>query len=592
MSEYNAPIDDILFTMREILDLNKISNKSNKEKLSNEILESILKEAGKFAKEVLAPINTLGDKEGATLENGVVRLPTEFQEAYEKFVSNGWGSVTGSKKYGGQNLPWFVVMALNEIWQSANMSFADNLMLTQGAVELLEAHGSEEQKKKILPKLISGEWSGTMNLTEPQAGSDLSSIKTKALKDNDNYIIMGNKIYITHGDQNMSKNIIHLVLARLSDSPTGTSGISLFLCPKNLINDNGELGSRNDIRVVSLEHKLGHNASPTCVLAYGDKEGAKAEIIGPVNSGINAMFTMMNNARLNVGIQGVAIAERSYQLALSFAKERYQGKPIDNSSKNSIAIIDHPDVKRMLTEMKSQIEAMRGLTFIAAEALDLSQSTSDPQLAKKYLSRLELLTPIVKSWCTDQGCNITSIGIQVHGGMGFIEESEAPQHYRDSRILPIYEGTNGIQALDLLRRKLDLNEGETFNSLLADIKETANQCLDQKTKQLTIIGNNLNNATLALEETASWLNTTFKKRPKNAAAGATPFLNMCGWTLGGWVMAKYALISANLLNNGSQKKFLEDKILTSEFYSETYLPLVSSMKSSVVNANKCLKVSV
>ena len=387
MSEYNAPIDDILFSITKTLDLKKISDTSSKEKISHEVIESILKEAGKFAKEILAPLNTLGDKEGAKLENGVVRLPKGFKEAYEKFVSNGWGSVAGSKEYGGQNLPWFIVIALNEIWQAANMSFADNLMLTQGAIELLENHGNKLQKELYLPKLISGEWSGTMNLTEPQAGSDLSSIKTSAIKDKDSFFIKGNKIYITHGDQDMSKNIIHLVLARMPDAPKGISGISLFLCPKTLVKKDQELGPNNDIRVVSLEHKLGHNASPTCVLAYGDNEGAKAEMIGSPNSGINAMFTMMNNARLNVGVQGVAIAERSYQLALSFAKERYQGKPINNSSGDSIAIIDHPDVKRMLLEMKSQIEAMRGLTFIAAESLDLSQSSSDAQLAEKYLCK-------------------------------------------------------------------------------------------------------------------------------------------------------------------------------------------------------------
>ena len=583
MQEYNAPVEDILFVIEN---LSSDIKSTNEEYSDPDLLKQIFEEAGKFSSNVLAPLNPIGDKEGISLENGLVRMPPGFIDAFNQYIQGGWASVAGSKKYGGQEMPWNIVGALNEIWHAANMSFSLNMLLTQGAIEVIEAYGTEEQKQKYLPKMISGEWSGTMNLTEPQAGSDLALLKSKAIPENDNYKLYGNKIYITHGDQDMSENIIHLVLERLPDAPQGSKGISLFISPKNIIGNNGDLSQKNDIRVVSVEHKLGTLASPTCVLAYGDNDGAKAELIGQKHGGLKAMFTMMNNARLNVGIQGVSIAERAYQQAFNFSLTRLQGNSIDNSSEGTVPIIDHPDVQRMLMDMKSRIEAMRALSLYTANELELTKNAKSEKEKQHAQENLDLLTPIVKSWCTDQGVLIASTGVQVHGGMGFIEETGAAQHYRDARILPIYEGTNGIQALDLLRRKLTMDNGNVFKRFLNEMKIDANNCLSLEEKQLTDIGGKVLNAISILEETSDTLLNMWKNNKRQAASGATPFIDMCGYIFGGWMMAKSAHKASCLIKNDEKNKFLHAKIDTAAFYSNTVLESSLSLKNVVINAHK------
>ena len=580
MEKYAAPIEDMSFILTNLLDIDNYLRGINNKELSFDSLKMIIEEAGKFACDELDTINQVGDQEGIKLENGVVRMPESFIKAYKKFVNTGWFSIIGEKKYGGQDLPLSAVVMINEIWHSTNMSFATNNMLTQGAVELLESHGNEKQKEYYLPNLISGKWSGTMNLTEPHAGSDLSSIKTKAIEKDKKFLIKGTKIYITHGDQDMSDNIIHLVLAKLPNSPEGVKGISLFLVPKYYLNDKGTK-VKNDIKVVSVEHKLGHNASPTCVLSFGENEGAIGELVGEPNQGLKAMFTMMNNARLNVGVQGLAISERAYQKALSFSKERIQGYSLNKNITGPVEIIKHPDVKRMLMEMKSQTEAMRGLAITTGNFIDKYKNFPNSPEGKECLFISNLLTPIVKAWCTDQSIYITSLGVQVHGGMGFIEDTGAAQYYRDCRILAIYEGTNGIQALDLLRRKLFQENGETYKKVLQIIKNTAELAIKSENNNLKEMGELLFKSLDIIEDCSVWLIDKYEENPEISAAGATPFLNMFGWVLGGWVMLNSANKAQLIILKDKNNKFAKEKINTASFFCNTYLPLASSLQNTI-----------
>ena len=580
MEKYAAPVEDMSFILTNLLDIDNYLKSINNKELSFDSLKMIIEEAGKFACDELDTINQVGDQKGIKLENGVVRMPESFIKAYKKFVNTGWFSIIGEKKYGGQDLPLSVVVMINEIWHSTNMSFATNNMLTQGAVELLESHGNEKQKGYYLPNLISGKWSGTMNLTEPHAGSDLSSIKTKAIEKDKKFLIKGTKIYITHGDQDMSDNIIHLVLAKLPDAPDGVRGISLFLVPKYYLNDKGTK-VKNDIKVVSVEHKLGHNASPTCVLSFGENEGAIGELVGEPNQGLKAMFTMMNNARLNVGVQGLAISERAYQKALSFSKERIQGYSLNKNITGPVEIIKHPDVKRMLMEMKSQTEAMRGLAITTGNFIDKYKNFPNSPEGKECLFISNLLTPIVKAWCTEQSIYITSLGVQVHGGMGFIEDTGAAQYYRDCRILAIYEGTNGIQALDLLRRKLFQENGETYKKVLQIIKNTAELAIKSENNNLREMGELLFKSLDIIEDCSVWLIDKYEENPEISAAGATPFLNMFGWVLGGWVMLDSANKAQLLILKDKNHKFAKEKINTASFFCNTYLPLASSLQNTI-----------
>ena len=580
MEKYAAPVEDMSFILTNLLDIDNYLKSINNKELSFDSLKMIIEEAGKFACDELDTINQVGDQEGIKLENGVVRMPESFIKAYQKFVNTGWFSIIGEKKYGGQDLPLSAVVMINEIWHSTNMSFATNNMLTQGAVELLESHGNEKQKEYYLPNLISGKWSGTMNLTEPHAGSDLSSIKTKAIEKDKKFLIKGTKIYITHGDQDMSDNIIHLVLAKLPNAPEGVRGISLFLVPKYYLNDKGTK-VKNDIKVVSVEHKLGHHASPTCVLSFGENEGAIGELVGEPNQGLKAMFTMMNNARLNVGVQGLAISERAYQKALSFSKERIQGYSLNKNITGPVEIIKHPDVKRMLMEMKSQTEAMRGLAITTGNFIDKYKNFPNSPEGKECLFISNLLTPIVKAWCTDQSIYITSLGVQVHGGMGFIEDTGAAQYYRDCRILAIYEGTNGIQALDLLRRKLFQENGETYKKVLQIIKNTAELAIKSENNNLKEMGELLFKSLDVIEDCSVWLIDKYEENPEISAAGATPFLNMFGWVLGGWVMLDSANKAQLIILKDKNNKFAKEKINTASFFCNTYLPLASSLQNTI-----------
>jgi alkylation response protein AidB-like acyl-CoA dehydrogenase len=473
------------------------------------------------------------------------------------------------------------------MWDSANMAFSLCPLLTQAAIDALERHASNTQKETYLEKLVSGEWTGTMNLTEPQSGTDLGTIRTNSIKEGDHYRIRGQKIYITWGDHDMTENIIHLVLARSPDGPPGSRGLSLFIVPKFLINADGSLGQRNDVRPVSIEHKIGIHASPTCVMSYGENDGAIGYLIGEENRGIEYMFVMMNNARLAVGLQGLAIAERAYQQAVSFAKERVQGKPIQGSLGNS-TIIEHPDVRRMLLGMKSQIEAMRGLCYEVAADLDRANKIEDKDEREKAQAMLELMIPVVKAWCTDTGLAITSTNIQVHGGMGFMEETGAGQHYRDARITTIYEGTNGVQAMDLLGRKVVRNGGETVHTFIKNVQETIDQ-LDTKDPIQLSISIHLKNSLDALNSAVAWMIETFPKQPGQAAAGATSFLEMMGLISGGWMLAR-SVIEADmqLKNKQGDEKFLKSKITTAQYFAQAFLSRAPSLLYPIRDCGDCV----
>ncbi|HSR72351.1 MAG TPA: acyl-CoA dehydrogenase family protein, partial [Kiloniellales bacterium] len=453
MPDYRAPLTEMRFVLTELAGLSEIAALPGCGEATPDLAESVLEAAGRLAGEVLAPLNQSGDRIGCRLENGVVRTAPGFAEAYKAYVEGGWGALPFDPAFGGQGLPWLLATPVQEMWNAANVSFALNPILTQGAVELLQAYGSDAQQALYLPKLVAGTWTATMNLTEPQAGSDLGRLETRAVPDGTHYLISGQKLFITWGEHDCAENIVHMVLARLPDAPAGTRGISLFLVPKILLEPDGSPGRRNDLRCVSLEHKLGIHAAPTCLMAFGDSGGAIGYLVGEPNRGLEAMFTMMNNARLAIGMQGLGLAERAYQAAVAYARDRIQGRPVEGGE-DAVPIIRHPDVRRMLMTMRARVEAMRALAYVAAAALDRAKRIEAPDERARWQARVDLLIPVVKAWLTDLGCEITSLGIQVHGGVGYIEETGVAQYLRDARIATIYEGTNGIQALDLLNRKL------------------------------------------------------------------------------------------------------------------------------------------
>ena len=538
MTAYTPPLAEIRFVLEHLVDLDGIGRLPGFEAASADVVGQILEEAGRFAAHELAPLNAAGDRQRARLENGVVRTPDGFKEAYAKFVAGGWPGLQFPEDCGGQGLPWTVAIAVWEMWNSANLAFCLCPILTQAGVEMLLRHGSEEQRARYLPKLVSGEWTGTMCLTEPQAGSDVGALRTRAVPAGDHYRIHGTKIYITYGEHDLTPNTIHMVLARTPDAPPGSRGISLFLIPKLLVREDGSLGPRNEVRCVSLEHKLGIHASPTCVMSFGENEGAIGYLVGAEHGGMEAMFTMMNNARLSVGLEGLAIAERAYQGALAYARERVQGRRRDGGGEAPARIIEHPDVRRMLLTMRSQIEAMRALAYSAAAALDRSQHEPDAALRAEAEGRVALLIPLVKAWCTDLGFEIASSALQVHGGMGYIEETGIAQHLRDARIAMIYEGTNGIQALDLVGRKLRMADGRLPWALFAELKRDLAALAVAEEGDLR---RPLAAALAELEEATRWLQAGHGNDADAAAAGATPYLRMLATTLGGFLLARSAL---------------------------------------------------
>src|SRR5579863_9386667 len=562
---YRAPINDMLLALNHGAGLLDAVNAGHYGDFDSDIAAAVLEEAGRFASDVLAPLNRTGDEHGIRLEGSSVITAPGWPDAYKRWTAAGWNSVSGPEDFGGQGLPLAINAACTEIWSASNISFGLCPLLTLSAIEALDAHGSEELKKIYLEKLVSGDWPGTMQLTEPQAGSDVGALRSRAERAGDgSYRIKGSKIFITYGDHDMSENIVHFVLARLPDAPPGTRGISLFLIPKFLVNADGSLGARNDIHVSGIEHKLGMHAAPTCTMAIGDKGGAIGFLIGEENRGMQCMFTMMNQARLSVGLEGVGIADRAYQQALAFAQERRQGRAVGKTGGDADPIIVHPDVKRMLMQMRALTAAARTICYATAVALDIAVRATDAKTRAAAAARGALLTPIAKAFSTDIGNEVTSLGVQIHGGMGFIEETGAAQHYRDARITPIYEGTNAIQAIDLAGRKLALEGGAAVRDLLAGISATTGALMDDGDATLKSIATRLDAAASAVRETTNWI--AQRSGQAEMFAGATAYLNLLGDTAGGWMLAKGALAAKRLDRDGDA--YWRTKIALAHIFSE------------------------
>ncbi|MFL6650008.1 MAG: acyl-CoA dehydrogenase [Sulfurifustaceae bacterium] len=583
MPRYIAPVEDMLFVMHELAGFDEIAKLPGCGDLTPDLLRSILEEAGRFASEVLLPLNQPGDRHGARVESGVVTTPPGFKDAYKKFVDAGWNAVPCPPKFGGQGMPQLLAMALREMWDAANMSFSLCSMLTQGAVEAIETHASEELKRRFLPKLVSGEWTGTMNLTEPQAGSDLAAVRTRAVPEGDHYRISGTKVFITYGEHDWTENIVHTVLARLPDAPEGVKGISLFIVPKYLVNPDGSLGARNDVHCVSLEHKLGIHASPTAMLSYGEKGGAIGYLVGQPNRGLEYMFLMMNRARVAVGMEGIALCERAYQEALAYARERVQGRPIGASESGRAPIIHHPDVRRMLMSMKAQAEATRALAYYATANLDKALRHPDAKTRARAQAIADLLVPVVKGWSTEQAVEVASTGVQVHGGMGFIEETGAAQLLRDARITTIYEGTTGIQANDLIGRKVARDAGATVKSVISEMQQTCRQIGELRGEDFKAIGTSLASGVTALEQSTHFLLDTHGADPRAAFAGSVPYLMLLGVVAGGWQMARAAMAAQKRLAAGGDKRFHETKIGTARFYADHLLPRAGAYRHEILN---------
>jgi alkylation response protein AidB-like acyl-CoA dehydrogenase len=585
MSTYTAPLKDMQFALRELAGLQEVIALPGWEEVTPELVDIVLSEASKFAQEVLDPLNRVGDLQGARLAHGKVTAPEGYAEAYRKFIDAGWNGLTGDPRYGGQGLPHVVASAVHEIWNSANMSFCLAPMLTSGVLEAFAHHASPEQQALYMPRLTAGTWSGTMNLTEPQAGSDLSAVRTQAVREGDHYRLRGTKIFITWGEHDMSENIVHLVLARTPDAPEGVKGISLFIVPKFLVNVDGSRGERNDIQCVSIEHKMGIHASPTCVLSYGEESGAVGYLVGEENRGLEYMFTMMNHARLGVGAEGVGIAERAYQHAREYARTRVQGRAIGQRSGDRVTIIHHPDVKRMLLGMKAHTEAMRALAYVASAALDKARRHPDRTEQRRNQALVDLLTPIVKGWCTELGVEVASTGVQVHGGMGFVEEGGAAQYLRDARITTIYEGTTGIQANDLIGRKVAFEKGATAMAVIHEMRALDAQ-LAGMGPDFEAARRNLSQAVDSLESATRWLVDNYASSPNAAAAVAVPYLKLFGTVAGGWVMSRAAVIAqARRKDPQSDTSFLSAKMNTARFYAEHILPQARAYADTVLSGS-------
>ena len=567
---YRAPVREMRFVLEELLGARSLAASAELADYSDELAQSVLEEAARFAESVLDPLNHPGDTHGARwTAEGVVTAPG-FREAYRQFVEGGWPALGALPQFGGQRAPRVLVSAVGEFWGSANLAFKLGPMLTHGAVHALELCGSAEQKDRYLPKMVSGEWTGTMVLTEPQAGSDLGQVRTRAVPQGDHYRLFGQKIFITWGDHDLTANTIHMVLARIDGAPAGVKGMSLFIVPKVLVNADGSLGSRNEVRCLSIEHKLGIHASPTCALAFGEKNGAVAHLVGEPGRGLEYMFIMMNSARLSVGSEGYAVGERAFQRAAEWARTRVQGKPPVAAGAGPAPIINHPDVKRMLLMMKAQTEASRALTLYGAFQFDLAAYGADPQLRASARARGELLTPIVKGWCTETGNEVASIGVQVHGGMGYIEETGAAQYLRDVRITTIYEGTTGIQSNDLLGRKLARDRGAAMAALIADLDREL-QGLAASDPQVDATAKAALDAVGSLREATRSLLGSLATRPDAALAVSVPYLKLCGYVIGGWLLAKSAAIAAGR-SGGAEREFYAAKIRTAAFYAAQVLP--------------------
>ena len=579
---YHAPVSESFFFLEHCTSLKRLAASGAVADLSPDLVKSVLEEAGKFADGVLVPLNRVGDLAGTPFENGVVRMPKGWKEAYQAWTGAGWNGLSGPVEYGGQGLPTLVNMACFEFWSAACMAWGLGPLLTTSAIEALHAHASEELKKKYLARLVSGEWTGSMQLTEPQSGSDLATLRTRAARSPDgSYRLKGTKIFISYGEHDMTDNIVHLVLARLPDAPAGTKGISLFLVPKFLVKDDGSIGSRNDVRASGIEHKLGIHASPTCTMVLGDNEGAVGYLVGEENRGLACMFTMMNQARLAVGIQGVAIAERAMQQAFAFARERKQGAAPGTSAAGPI--IEHPDVKRMLLTMRALTAAARAISYKCADALDRAKLLQDKNERMAAHEEGNLLTPIAKAFSTDTGIEVASIGVQVHGGMGFVEETGAAQHYRDARIAPIYEGTNGIQAIDLVTRKISQAGGETLARMIAGFRVTAGSVKKLNDPAFGATALRIEEGIVALEGASQYLLAALAKNSVELFAGATPYLRLFALVAGASYLAETALAAHAATKAGDRDPAHAGRIATARFFAENLLPAAGGLERAVVS---------
>jgi len=574
------------FVLRELAGIDRVAQLPGYAEAAPDVVEAILEEAGKFAAGVLAPLNWSGDQEGAKWSadgGGSVTTPAGFKEAYAQFAEAGWNGLACEETYGGQGLPKVVSAAVLEMWKASNMSFSLCPMLTLGAIEALQLCGSEQQKATYLPNMISGKWTGTMNLTESQAGSDLAAIRSRAVPQGDgSYKIFGNKIFITYGDHDMVENIVHLVLARTPDAPEGVKGISLFVVPKFLVNPDGSLGARNDAYCVSIEHKLGIHASPTCVMAFGDQGGAVGTLVGQENQGLKYMFIMMNAARFAVGLEGLALGERAYQQALGYARERVQGRDIAGSVA-SVAIAQHPDVRRMLMLMKAQNEAMRAVAYTVAAINDAAARHPDAEERKRSQAYVDLMIPVVKGWLTENCIEIASLGVQVHGGMGFIEETGAAQHLRDARITTIYEGTTGIQANDLIGRKIAREGGATLKAMLAMMRQTEAELALHAKPEFAVIKAALGKGIQAVSDAADYIVAQYGADIRAVSVGAVPFLKLLGIVSGGWQMARAALVAQAKISGGDADAFYPAKIATARFYADHLLSAAPGLAHTVIH---------
>ena len=577
MSGYTAPIRDIAFVLDRVVDLPAIAALPGYEEATPDLVSSILEEAGKIAADVIAPLNRTGDEVGATWADGDVTCAPGWQDAWNALVEGGWNGLPFPADFGGMGLPEVLNLAVQEMWQSANMAFALCPMLTQGAVLAIENFATDAIKAKYLPNMVSGTWTGTMNLTEPAAGSDLAAVRSRAVPEGDKYRISGQKIFITYGEQNLTENIVHLVLARLPDAPPGVKGISLFVVPKFLVNADGSLGEKNDVVCASIEHKLGIHGSPTAVLVFGEKGGALGEIVGEPGRGLEYMFAMMNHARLNVGLQGLSIAERAYQQARAYANERIQGKPVGWRDPATPPIVAHPDVKRLLVSMRARIEAMRGILYETAAAGDVSHAHPDAAVRAAAKRKVDVLTPIAKGWSTETGCDVTSDGVQIHGGMGYIEETGAAQHFRDARITPIYEGTTAIQSNALVGRSVLREAGLGVRELFTEIDATVTAA--SRLPDVARAGAALGAALATAREALDWLGAAANEEARLPFAASVPFLHLMGLLTGGWMLTRGAIAAAE--GAGPDAEFRKARIAVADIFAAQYLPQVAARYEAI-----------
>ncbi|MEF8706443.1 MAG: acyl-CoA dehydrogenase, partial [Candidatus Accumulibacter sp. UW27] len=575
---------DMQFVLKELAGLEQVAQLPTCEEATPDLVDAVLEEAAKFAEQVLSPLNWSGDQEGAKWHDKAVIMPAGFKEAYRLFAESGWTALASEPEWGGQGLPKVVAAAIAEMWKSANHSFSLCPLLTTGAIEALVLSGSEALKKTYLEKMVSGEWTGTMNLTEPSAGSDLAAVRTRAEPQADgSYRVFGQKIFITYGEHDLAENIIHLVLARTPTAPEGVKGISLFVVPKFLVNADGSLGERNDAYCVSIEHKLGIHASPTAIMAFGDRQGAVGYLVGEENRGIEYMFIMMNAARFGVGLEGVAACERAYQRARDYARERIQCTDIGVRGGPKVAIINHPDVRRMLMTMRAHAEATRALAYVVAAAHDAAVHHPDPELRRDNQAFVDLMIPVVKGWSTESGVTIASIGVQVHGGMGYVEETGAAQHLRDAQISTIYEGTTGIQANDLIGRKMAREDGATLKRVIGTMRALDAELAGQGGADFVAIRRRLAAGVDALAAAGEWLVAIYRSDVRAASAGAVPFLTLLGIVAGGWQMARAALIAQARIEEGERDPFYAAKIVTTRFYADHVLSRAAGLASSITD---------